>query len=204
VESCAVIPNGINDELLGTSGKGDGYILFMSRIDVYTKGLDLLAKAFEETGRAYPDSRLVLAGYQFDAFDGLVSKLSPAVRDRVSYAGFVTGEEKLRLLSGAEVFVLPSRHESSPISILEAAACGKPVLVSDIPELAFVAEEGFGLSFRSGSVPDLAEKLDLLLRDESLRLRLGRQGKSYARNFSWDAIALRFEDALRDAAASAR
>jgi len=160
-------------------------------------------EAFEKTAVAYPDSLLILAGYQFDAFDKLVSKLSPAVKARVSYAGFVTGEEKIRLLSHTEVFVLPSRHESSPISILEAAACGKPVLVSDIPELAFVTEEGFGVSFRSGSAVDLANKLCGLLGDEPLRRRLGQAGKIYARNFSWDAIAPQFENALQGGTACA-
>lgn len=204
VALCPVIPNGINDELLDVPAEDDNYILFLSRIDIYTKGLDLLVRAFEKLNEEFADIDLVLAGYEFDPFDALVSKLSPAVKRRVRYAGFVAGQEKVRLLSRAKFFVLPSRHESSPISIFEAAACGKPVLVSDIPELQFVEENGFGLCFRSGSVDDLAEKMELLIEDPSQRQRMGGSGKNFAKNFSWDTIALQFEDALRSVVASPR
>jgi glycosyltransferase involved in cell wall biosynthesis len=204
VAFCAVIPNGINDELLDMAAGEGNYILFLSRIDIYTKGLDLLVRAFEKISKKFADIDLVLAGYEFDPFDTLVSKLSPGMKKRISYAGFVTGEEKAWLLSHAKFFVLPSRHESSPISILEAAACGKPVLVSDISELEFVRENGFGLSFRSGSVDSLAEKMGLLLEDPSQRQRMGLAGRNFAKNFSWDSIALDFEDALQSVVASPR
>ena len=134
--------------------------------------------------------------WNFDPFETLLSGLPDAVRLRVRYAGFVSGDEKFGLLAGAKFFVLPSRHESSPISILEAAACGKAVLVSDIQELKHVEENGFGVSFSSGSSHDLTEKMRLLLGDESGRFRMGTAGRAYARGFMWDAIAARFEEAL--------
>lgn len=200
ISFCPVIPNGIDGALLNTKGEDDHYILFLSRIDIYTKGLDLLVRAFEKIAPKFSDISLTLAGYQFDRFDSLVSGLSPALKSRINYAGFATGEEKVRLLSKAKFFVLPSRHESFPISILEAAACGKAVVVSDIPELRFVEENGFGTSFRSGSVDELAEKLTLLMNDRSLRQGMGTAGRAFAKNYLWDSIALRFEDALESAA----
>ena len=204
VSFCQVIPNGMDDELLDVVSEEENYILFLSRIDVYTKGLDLLVRAFEKISETSADVALVLAGYEFDPFDALVSKVSPGVKKRIRYAGFVSGQEKVRLLSRAKFFVLPSRHESFPISILEAAACGRPVLVSDIPELQFVEKNGFGLSFQSGSVDGLAERMRLLMNDPSQRQRMGREGKNFAKHFSWDAIALQFEDALQSIVASSR
>jgi glycosyltransferase involved in cell wall biosynthesis len=196
VKSCRVIPNGIDESLLRIASKDDDYILFLSRIDIYTKGLDILIKAFERISAEYPSLRLILAGYEFDKFDALVSDLPGVLRKRIEYAGFVTGDEKLRLLSGAKLFILPSRHESSPISILEAAACGKPVIVSDIPELGFVNKEGFGLSFRSGSSSDLAERIVAFLNSDKMREAAGKEGRVYAGRFPWDRIALQFEAAL--------
>jgi glycosyltransferase involved in cell wall biosynthesis len=196
VKSCRVIPNGIDESLVRITPKDDGYILFLSRIDIYTKGLDILIKAFERISAKWPSVRLVLAGYEFDKFGKLVSGLPDRLKKRIEYAGFVTGDEKLRLLSGAKLFILPSRHESSPISILEAAACGKPVIVSDIPELGFVQKEGFGLSFPSGSESALAEKVGLLLKDDKMMESMEKPGKKYASLFLWDRIALQFEDAL--------
>jgi glycosyltransferase involved in cell wall biosynthesis len=199
-----VIPNGINSELLRTLPGDENYILFFSRIDRYTKGLDLLIQAFTKIHGSSEQVKLILAGYEFDRFEDLVSGLPPAVKERIGYAGFVSGEEKVRLLSGARFAVLPSRHESSPISVLEAAACGKAVIVSDIAELRFVEENGFGMCFRSGSVDDLAEKMQGLLHEESSRERMGLKGREYAGEFLWDAIALRFEEALREVVTSFR
>jgi glycosyltransferase involved in cell wall biosynthesis len=199
VTSCHVIPNGISEELLHVVPEERGYILFLSRIDIYTKGLDILIKAFEKLSNPYPSLRLILAGYEFDRFDLLLSGLPSSLRERIEYAGFVSGEEKINLLSKAKLFVLPSRHESAPISILEAAACAKPVIVSDILELDFVEEAGFGLSFPSGSVEGLTEKMDFLLRDAQTRTDRGRKGREYAGQFLWSSIAQQFEKVLQHA-----
>jgi glycosyltransferase involved in cell wall biosynthesis len=196
IKLCPVIPNGIDEALLRITPKDDDYILFFSRIDTYTKGLDILMKSFEKISIRYPRLRLVLAGYEFDRFDKLVSGCPSPLKERIEYAGFVAGDEKTRLLSGAKMFVLPSRHESSPISILEAAACGKPVIVSDIPELSFVQEAGFGLSFSSGSETGLTDTIDLLLRADKMREFMGERGREYVSKFLWNCIAIQFEDAL--------
>jgi glycosyltransferase involved in cell wall biosynthesis len=196
VSFCEVIPNGVDKCLLNTLPLDGNYILFFSRLDVHTKGLDLLLSAFATISPAFPDIRLILAGYEYNSFNSLVSSLPDSLKSRVTYAGFVTGDEKIDLLSNARIVVLPSRHESQPVSILEAAASGKPVIVSDIPELAFVAENNFGLSFPSGSADGLSVKLGILLRDAALRRKLGGQGKKYAKNFPWDSVAIQFENAL--------
>ena len=144
----------------------------------------------------FQDVRLVLAGHELDSTEKLFKRLPDGLRKRVSYAGFVRGEDKLSLLSRARVFVLPSRHEAHPVSILEAMACGNPVVVSDIPELRYIGENGLGLMFHSGSSGNLVEKLVMLLEDERLRRRLGEKGREYASKFLWDDIALRFERLL--------
>lgn len=197
VDSCVVIPNGVNAGLLEAPAVDGDYILFFSRIDSHTKGLDLLMSAFTGLADRYPGIRLVLAGYEFDRFASLLSKVPPQVRHRVGYAGFVTGEQKTALLAGARVVVLPSRHESQPVSLIEAAACAKPVVVSDIPELAYVGENKFGLSFPTGSATGLREQLARVLDDEPLRRELGAAGRLYAGQFLWDGLAQQFENALQ-------
>lgn len=201
---CHVVPNGIDGELLKAAPEDGDYILFFSRIDIYTKGLDILVSAFNRIASDYPAMRLVLAGYEFDRFETLVARITPSLRDRVEYAGFVTGERKRRLLSRATFVVLPSRHESSPVSILEAAACGKPVLVSDIPEMGFVGKNDFGLSFPSGSTDGLVEKMKALLGDEQKRATMGKRGREFSAQFLWDHIALQFENVLNDSAVRSR
>jgi glycosyltransferase involved in cell wall biosynthesis len=196
VELCEVIPNGISDVLLEATPDDGDYILFFSRIDRYTKGLDILLHVFERLAPEYPGLKLELAGYEADKVSDLLSRCPEQVRSRISYAGFVSGEKKIDLLSGARLFVLPSRHESAPVSIIEAAACGKPVIVSDIPELKFVEEQGFGLCFPSNSVKGLQEKVELLLKNDEMRHQLGRKGREYAQKYLWDTLALQYENVL--------
>ncbi|MBF0320392.1 MAG: glycosyltransferase family 4 protein [Nitrospirae bacterium] len=197
-----VIPNGIDTELLSyTAAPSPGkYILFFSRIDIYTKGLDLLIEAFKEIHSHHPDMKLILAGYEFDKADTLIAKAPPEVAGKIEYAGFVSGGEKTSCIGNALIFVLPSRHESSPVSILEAAACGVPIVTSDIEELSFVQRNNIGLTFKSGDVKSLAGALLTLINDGILRNRLGKNARTFAEGFLWDEIAIRFEDYLMKAA----
>jgi len=201
IHLCEVIPNGVPEELFGEESADDDYILFFSRIDIYTKGLDLLMKAFETLSGHAPGVRLKLAGFPADDIARLIARLPPDVGRKVEYLGFVEGRAKATLLARAKFLVLPSRHESAPICILEAAACGKPVIVSDIPELNFVDRLGLGLGFASGSVEGLHAQMQILLTDEILRKRMGETGRAWAAGYLWDNIAIAFERALTRAAA---
>ncbi|MDA8105519.1 MAG: glycosyltransferase family 4 protein [Nitrospiraceae bacterium] len=199
-QRCYVIPNGIDVSFIESKEPEGDYILFLSRIDVYHKGLDILVDAFGRIAAGFDKLKLVLAGYQFDSAEDLKRRLPADLRERVTYAGFVSGEGKRRLISGAKIFVLPSRIEAHPICILEAMACGRAVIVSDIPEMRFVGDKHLGLTFSSGSVKGLAEKLETMLQDKDLRKRLGDRGRGFARGNLWDSVAVQFENALELAA----
>jgi glycosyltransferase involved in cell wall biosynthesis len=193
------IPNGIDERLLQADEEHDNSILFLSSIDLYKKGLDLLLEAFSRLSPLYKDVVLSIAGTgrDFEMLKSEISDLPEDVRKNVRLLGWVSGEEKMRVISRALFTVLPSRHESAPISILESAACGKPVIVSDIPELAFVNGERFGISFPSGSAIELSRQMRLLLADNKKREVLGKRGKEFAAQFLWDDIALQFEEILK-------
>lgn len=190
-----IIPNGVDEKLLTVEPWDGDYILFFSRLDVYTKGLDLLLKAFETISFRHPEISLILAGSQFDRFQHIIEKY-PSLKKKVQYAGFVTKSEKINLLAGAKLFVLPSRHESAPISILEAAACEKAIIASDIAELRYVGKEGIGINFAAGSSDDLTEKIEELLIDSEKRELMGKKGRQYASNFLWTETSRRFEEVI--------
>jgi glycosyltransferase involved in cell wall biosynthesis len=196
-EKCAIIPNGIDRDFLHVPSEEDDYILFFSRIDIYQKGLDTLINAFGLVAEKFKDLRLVLAGYATSSIENLMKLIPPELKSRVSYVGFVSGEEKLRLLSKAKVFILPSRLEAHPISVLEALACSKAVLVSNIPELRYIEENEIGVTFQRGSSRDLADKLSVLLENKSIRQHVGEKGRKFAANYLWDDIAREFEMFLK-------
>src|SRR5208283_5803297 len=111
----------------------------------------------------------------------------------VTLAGFVGENEKIHLLQNTQALVLSSRFEGWGIVVLEAAACGKPVIVSDIPELRYAVDAGFGISFKTGDPNDLARKIKFLIENEPLRREMGQKAREYAKDFTWDRISLDYE-----------
>jgi D-inositol-3-phosphate glycosyltransferase len=92
--------------------------------------------------------------------------------------------------SAAEVVVMPSHYESFGMVALEAMACGTPVIASQVGGLAFLVQDGVtGYTVPDGDDDILCEKLALILGDESLRQRMGRNAAEYARNYNWEKIA---------------
>jgi glycosyltransferase involved in cell wall biosynthesis len=129
-------------------------------------------------------------------FKMLLRELPEAVRKNIELLGWLSGTEKEEVLQNAIFAVFPSRHEVQPISVLEAMACGKAVLVSDIPEFSFITGQGAGVPFRSGDSISLAQSMkDMSLSD--LRKDMGKQGRNLVRGHTWDKIAMRFEKFLK-------
>ncbi len=182
-----VIPNGIKEHLLQKYKENLGnYISFIGRIDFYNKGLDLLLQIIDN----FP---LIIAGRGRDE-----KKLESKIKKRrnIKFYGFVSNKEKVDLISNAKFLVMPSRFEGQGIVALEAAALGKPVIVSDIPELKYVVDNGFGISFKSGNAKDLAEKIKFLWNSPDLIIKMGKRGREYAKKLTWDKIADQYEQYL--------
>ncbi len=186
-----VLPAGIRAELLSRkSMPEEDYILFLGRLHIRNKGLDTLFEAMKSAR----DTRLVLAGRGAD--EERLKKMAGVCGIKAEFMGYADEEKKLDALGSAKLLVLPSRFEGWGIVVMEAAACGKPVVVSDIPELDFSVKAGFGVSFRSGDAKDLGEKIKQLTDDASLRSEMGARARQYAKDFTWDVISRRYESFL--------
>lgn len=186
-----VISNGISGKFLKEEILKGHYIGYIGRIDIYHKGLDLLLDAASDVNLP-----LYIAGKGKD--ERRLRKMinQKGLQDRVKLIGFVSGKEKIDFLKHALFILMPSRYEAQGIVALEAAALGKPLIVSDIPELRYVTENGFGISFRSEDAKYLRQAIEYLLKNEHLIEEMGQRGRKYAEQFTWDKIAEEYEKYL--------
>jgi glycosyltransferase involved in cell wall biosynthesis len=207
-----VVPLGIDDEVF-QKNESDGslrpgpYILALSRLDE-KKGLDLLIPSFGEAIRRTGDTecRLVIAG---DGPADYVTRLraiataSPAA-SRITFAGWVAGAEKLRLLRGARLFALPSHQENFGISVVESMASNVPVLVTPGVNLARdIREAGAGWVVERERRA-IAEALVAAISDEAEARRRGDLARAFAERFRWPSVASRLVRMYDDVAAPRR
>jgi len=192
-----VIPNGVSPDLLDCSPSEGDYVLYFGRIDPYSKGLDTLIQAYREFYLSFPGIRLVIAGDGRDRkrFEAMVMQLPAQIKANIEIPGWVSGDRKAEVIRQALFVVVPSRHEVQPISVLEAMACGKAILVSNIPELHQVVEQRAGIAFEAGDPVSLARSMKTLAAREDLR-EMGQRGRDWVKNYTWERIALRFEEFL--------
>jgi rhamnosyl/mannosyltransferase len=186
-EKCVVIPFGIDPEPFALRNReheiverlrqehGHPLALFLGVLRPY-KGLQILLRAMTTVR-----GRLLIAGRgpHRTALEGLARRLG--VADRVVFVGEVSETERRLLLHACNVFVLPSldRSESFGIAQLEAMACGKPVISSDLPTGVRVVNRHMrtGLLVPPGDPDALAAALNRLLGDEPLRAELGQAAR---------------------------
>lgn len=142
----------------------------------------LLLKEFDNV------PKLVLAGGKGWLYDSIFDKVSTLwLEDKIIFTGYVAEKDVAPLISGAEVFLFPSMYEGFGMPVIEAMACGVPVLTSNVSSLPEVAGDAAVL-VDPFSVEDIKSKLKLLLIDEDLRKRLNKAGPKRAKRFSWNLV----------------
>jgi glycosyltransferase involved in cell wall biosynthesis len=179
-------------------------VLFLGRLHP-KKGLDILAQAFADVARGRDDLHLVIAGPDDGArapTEVLLAKLGAT--GRVTFTGMLRGEEKLAAFGAADVFVLPSRSENFGIAVVEAMACGLPVVVSDCVNIwREVVDAGAAVAVPCDPSA-LARALAGLLDDDPRRIEMGRKGAVFARErYDRRRVAAELEAAYRTVMAAA-
>jgi glycosyltransferase involved in cell wall biosynthesis len=125
-------------------------------------------------------------GWMFEDIHGLVRK--QGLEERVHFAGFVDDSDLPALYSLSLVFAFPSWYEGFGIPVLEAMACGTPVVAADNSSLPEAVGEA-GVLVDAASNGDLADALARLLSDLELRRRLAVAGRQQAQRFTWERAA---------------
>ncbi len=182
-------PGGDREAWLSENGMDPGrFTVFYAGRLAPEKHVDIAIDAFSSfRKRSCPDAQLVLAG------DG---PSFSQLRDRcereelpVRFLGFTAGESLRRWYAAADVFLFPSSTETFGNVVLEAMACGTPVIAADAGGVTdTVRHMENGLRCEPGSSAAFREALEKLYRDAALRDRLAKKGIAYASRQSWDAI----------------
>lgn len=156
------------------------------------KNVPALVRAFAKaigTGKRSFPHHLVLAGAKGWHYADVFAEVERlGLQDRVHFPGFVSSEEQSLWYAAAEAFVYPSLYEGFGLPVLEAMACGTPVLASNAASLPEVVGDA-GLLVAPDDEEGLAENLRRLLDDASLRRTLRERGLARAAGFTWDEAA---------------
>ncbi len=162
------------------------YILYLGRIQP-RKNLARLLEAFARILPRYPDLTLVLAGPAGWLAEPIRTRAQElGVAPRVRFPGYIAAEDKAALLSDARVFAFPSLYEGFGFPVLEAQACGTPVLASNTSSLPEAAGAG-ALLVDPLDVDAIAGGLATLLDDPARCRALAAAGAANLRRFSWSA-----------------
>ncbi|MCJ7571591.1 MAG: glycosyltransferase family 4 protein [Candidatus Thermoplasmatota archaeon] len=196
-----IIYNGINLHKIPSKRKtnifqkyhlnsNDFIILYLGRLHPKKCPQDLLI-AHSETLSRVPNAKLVYAGKgeEESKLRTLASNLHTI--DKIIFTGFVSEEEKWDLLKSCDIFVLPSELEGHPITIIEAMACSKPVIATNLgpfPEIIRDGETGLLVPLHDPNI--LADAITKLALDRTLRENMGKLArKEVEERFDIEKIA---------------
>ncbi|HEY3312579.1 MAG TPA: glycosyltransferase family 4 protein [Anaerolineales bacterium] len=192
-----IVWNGVDTEIFYPGQKNtnkNGFILSVGRLGP-GKGLEDLIDSMPSISAMNKDIKLIITG------DGPVrAALEQRVKayhlnDRVHFEGHVSDRDRLvDLYQKASLFVLPSHHEGLPTVILEAMACGCPVIATNVGGVPNVIEDGKnGIIIPPGDPNHLAGAVQALLGDPEKLTEMGMQARlSVEERFSWNQTGSRF------------
>ena len=201
-ERIRVVPNGLDHRLYAP---GDGVqhdrntVLFVGRLEHY-KGADVLLDAWAGVRARRPEARLILVGS--GSAEEKLRRQAARLGNGVTFAGFIPDEEKRDLMRRARLLVQPSFKEGWGLTVLEANACGTPVVATRVPGLCDSVHDGeTGLLVPAGDSTALAQGILRLLDDDDLHARLATAALRWSKHFTWEAVTASFAEILRAVAA---
>ena len=164
------------------------YVLYVGRRDPY-KNLPLLVEAFADVAAQVPDARLRIIGPPDARYPEAPARAAAlGLSDRIDWVGYAAPEQLVANYQQAAAFVLPSQYEGFGLTVLEAMACGAPVVCSNVSSLPEVVGDA-ALLVKPGDRSGLAGALTSVLSQPTLADDLRLRGLTRARAFTWGQAA---------------
>mgnify|MGYP003875507655 CR=1 FL=1 len=177
-------------------------ILFVGRKAPH-KGLHHLVRILPNI----KDARLVVvgpistgfAGKGYDPYIQYIMRLIErhSLRDRVIFTGYISEEDLPKYYAMADVFAYPSMLESFGLVILEAMACGTPVVAYNIEPVTEFVEDDEGILVPIGNINKLSESIDFLLDHEKIKEKMGVNARKKAEQFSLEIMCEKYIDVYK-------
>ena len=205
-EKICIIPNGLlfydSIPIHIKKDKKPLSIIFIGRLDYWHKGLDLLVDAFASVATEYEDNFVTLDLVGPDWLDGKKQLLKQiknlGIEEKVHFHGPLFGKDKINILRNSSIFVLVSRNEGMPISVLEAFNEGIPVLISKETNIPSKIFSNGACIFSELEPLSIKEGLMTMLNDKKLRDNMAALSFKYAKNeFEYDSIILKYNNLFK-------
>ncbi len=185
-------------QVLGKYNIPEKYILFIGRLEE-RKNIPRLVEAFNLLKKEKKiEHKLVLVGkkgYKFEQIFDTINKLK--IGDEVILPGYIPEEDLPYIFSGPELFTFPSLYEGFGIPILEAMACGIPVLSSNISSMPEVAGEA-AILVNPLNPKEISKAIYQIITDRNLRNSLIEKGLAQCKKFSWQKCAQETLEVLQE------
>lgn len=178
------------------------FIFFTAQLHKRKNVITLLKAYHELKKRKKIEHNLVIAGGKGDGYEDMRSYLSEhGLENNVVLCGCVPNDDLRLLYNNADIFVYPSLYEGFGLPIIEAMACGTPVITSNVSSLPEVAGDA-AILIDPLNVEELANAIDRVLSDKNLREDLINKGFKRISEFSWEKAAQKtlsvFEEVYRE------
>lgn len=186
----SLIYNGVDCERYRPGRKSETpFMVYLGRLRYY-KSVDTAIRALPLLTGSFPGLRFGIAGSGPAEADLRSLARELGVTDRVQFYGYVSEDEKVSLLQQAHVVVNPSLKEGWGLTVLEANACGTPVVGANVPGLRdSICHRQTGYLVPYGDHASMAEAITQLLGNTKKRQEMEERALEWGRRFSWDVSA---------------
>ncbi|MCK9378627.1 MAG: glycosyltransferase family 4 protein [Candidatus Moranbacteria bacterium] len=202
-QEIGVIYNGIDIEEFkaDNSRKENGkiYLTIGATRVTARKGINYLIEAVDLLKEKFPNIFVEIMG-EGDAKDDLENQTKKlGLEKKVKFLGRVPREKTFSYYQKADIFVLPSLNEGMSNAMLEALSSGLPIVSTDTGGADELVKEGVnGYIVKMKDARDLAEKLEKIISNEELRVRMGRESRKIAEKMSWEKVAKQYVNLYRN------
>jgi len=152
------------------------------------KGIFDLVEAFNQTYKKYKNLRLIFVGKGF-AYSEIVNKLNELqFKNKIYIVGEKSHNKIPDWLNASDIFVFPSHSEGLPNVVIEAMACGKPVIATKVGGIPEAVQDGkSGILIEKGDIKALSNAINYLIRNKQIRISMGNKGRKIVEEkFTWN------------------